>query len=99
MSTAGHLGGGAGDPGAPTINVKKRRRRAIWEVSELEIQERLPSTLRNIDGGPPDPRGGIRSPSGIRNVRCDQHRHDRKKVILLMGPSLPALSSVMADNP
>jgi hypothetical protein len=46
-------GAGAGDLGAPTINAKKRRRWAPWEVSELEIQERPPSTLRNINGGPP----------------------------------------------
>jgi hypothetical protein len=24
-----------------------------WEVPELEIQERPPSALKNIDGGPP----------------------------------------------
>jgi hypothetical protein len=27
------------------------------------------------------------------------HRHDRQNVILLTGPILPALSSVMADDP
>jgi hypothetical protein len=32
-------------------------------------------------------------------VRCGLHRHDRQKVILLMGPILPALSSVMDDDP
>jgi hypothetical protein len=32
-------------------------------------------------------------------VRCDPHRYDREKVILLTGPILPALSSVMADDP
>jgi hypothetical protein len=42
----GPLGGvGAEDLGAPTINAKKHRRWAPWEVSELEIRERTPSTL------------------------------------------------------
>jgi hypothetical protein len=71
----GPLGGaGAVDPGMPTINAKKHRRRAHkrpW---------------------------GFRSPSGVRKVRCDLHRRDRKMVILLTGPILPALSFVMADD-
>jgi hypothetical protein len=46
-------GARARDPGAPTINAKKRRWRAPWEVSELEIREHPPSTLENINGGPP----------------------------------------------
>jgi hypothetical protein len=47
------LGGArAVDPRVPTINAKKHRRWAPWEVPELEIQERPPSTLRNVDGGP-----------------------------------------------
>jgi hypothetical protein len=41
------------DPGAPTINVKKCQWRGPWEVPELEIQECPPSTLRNVDNGPP----------------------------------------------
>jgi hypothetical protein len=45
-------GGGAGDPGAPTINAKKHRWWAPWEVPQLEIRERRPLTLRNVDGGP-----------------------------------------------
>jgi hypothetical protein len=50
----GLLGGvEAGDPEASTINAKKCRRRSSWEVSELDIQERPPSILRNVDGGPP----------------------------------------------
>jgi hypothetical protein len=50
----GPLGGaGAGDSGALTINAKKHRWQAPWEVPELEIWERPPSTLRNVDGGPP----------------------------------------------
>jgi hypothetical protein len=32
----GPLGGGDGDPGAPTINAKKHRRRTPWEAV-LEI--------------------------------------------------------------
>jgi hypothetical protein len=49
----GPLGGvRAGDPGAPTINAKKCRWWAPWEVPEREIQEHPPSTLTNIDGGP-----------------------------------------------
>jgi hypothetical protein len=46
--------GGAGDIdfGAPTINAKKHRWRGPWEVLELKIRERPPSTLRNVNGGP-----------------------------------------------
>jgi hypothetical protein len=65
-------GAGAGDPGAPTINAKKHRRRAPREVPELKIQKRPPSTLRNIDGAPPRevPEMEIRErpPSTLRNV-------------------------------
>jgi hypothetical protein len=43
---------GARDPGAPTINAKKRQHRPPWEVSKLEIQECPPSMLRNVDDGP-----------------------------------------------
>jgi hypothetical protein len=46
-------GARAGDPEAPTINAKKRRWWGPWEVSELEIREHPPSTLGNVDGGPP----------------------------------------------
>jgi hypothetical protein len=50
----GPLGGvRAGDLGASTINARKYRRWAPWEVSELEIRECPPSTLENVDGGPP----------------------------------------------
>jgi hypothetical protein len=53
-STADPLGGArAGDMGMPTINAKKRRRRPPWEAV-LEIRERPPSMLENIDGGPPE---------------------------------------------
>jgi hypothetical protein len=55
----GGLSGGAGAEslGAPTINAKKHRRRAEMssvdprEVLELEVWERPPSMLRNIDSG------------------------------------------------
>jgi hypothetical protein len=48
----GPLVGADGDPIASTINVKKRRRWAPWEVPELEIRECPSLTLRNIDDGP-----------------------------------------------
>jgi hypothetical protein len=41
---------GAGGPGTPTINAKKHRRRGHLEVPKIKIQERPPSTLRNVDG-------------------------------------------------
>jgi hypothetical protein len=37
---------------APTINITNVDGGAPWEVPELEIQERPPSMLRNIDDGP-----------------------------------------------
>jgi hypothetical protein len=48
----GPLAGAYGDPGAPTNNVKMLMV-GPWEVLELEIQERPPSLLRNVDDGPP----------------------------------------------
>jgi hypothetical protein len=42
-----------------------------WEVPELPIRERPPSTLRNIDGGPrevPELKIRERPPSTLRNV-------------------------------
>jgi hypothetical protein len=47
----------------------------------------------------PWPPWGFRSPLGVRKVRCGLHRHDIKNVILLTGPILPALSSVVANDP
>jgi hypothetical protein len=41
-----------GGPEVPTINAKKRRWWAPWEAVP-EVQECPPSTLRNIDDGPP----------------------------------------------
>jgi hypothetical protein len=69
-------------------------------VPELEIQERPPSMLKNVDDRPPSPRrGGGGSPSGSKICVINLHRHDRQKVILLMCPILPALSPVMVDDP
>jgi hypothetical protein len=67
MSTVGPLGSGAGDPRAPTINIKKRRWQAPWQAMS-EIRGRPPSTQKNIDSGSPDPHGG----SGLhpRSERC-----------------------------
>jgi hypothetical protein len=53
----GPLGGAeAIDPGASTINAKKRRWRTPCDVPELEIWERSLSTLEDVDsdGGPSD---------------------------------------------
>jgi hypothetical protein len=48
----GPLGGaGVGDPGTPTINAKKRRRRATGRML-TEIQERPPSTRQTSMAGP-----------------------------------------------
>jgi hypothetical protein len=35
-----------------------------WEVPELEVRERLPSTLRNVDGGAPGGVGAVGSEVG-----------------------------------
>jgi hypothetical protein len=35
------------------MNVNERRLRAPCEVPELEIRERPPSTVRNVDSDPP----------------------------------------------
>jgi hypothetical protein len=40
------------DPEAPTINVKNVDSGPPCEMPELEIWERPPSLLRNVDGGP-----------------------------------------------
>jgi hypothetical protein len=46
----------------------------------------------------PTGRGSSPHPGSKRCI-VKLHRHDRQKVILLMGPILPALSSIMADEP
>jgi hypothetical protein len=61
------LAGAEGDPGAPTINVKERRRRGPrWVLPE--IQERPPSTRRNVDVSSEAPKGApvsISNPMGV----------------------------------
>jgi hypothetical protein len=47
----GPIGGGDGDPGAPTINAKKCRWRTPWEAVP-EVQEHPPSTLEMSMPGP-----------------------------------------------
>jgi hypothetical protein len=47
---AGPLGGGAGDPGAPSIKAKKHQRWAPWEVVP-NIRERPTSMLKDVDSG------------------------------------------------
>jgi hypothetical protein len=43
-----------------------------WEVPELEIRERPPSALRNIDGGPP---GGARAGDPeVPTINAKKHR-------------------------
>jgi hypothetical protein len=45
------------------------------------------------------PAGGSSPHPGSKRCVVNMHRHDRKKVILLTGPILSALSSVMAHDP
>jgi hypothetical protein len=52
----GPLGGGARDTGAPTINAKKRQRRAPWEEVP-EIWERPPSMQETSTAGAQAPVG------------------------------------------
>jgi hypothetical protein len=71
-------------------------------VPELEFRERPPSTLRNVNSGPPGgPRrgGGVGPHPGFMRCVINMHRHDKQKVILLTGLILSALSSVMAHDP
>jgi hypothetical protein len=69
----------------------------LREVPELEIQERPPSMLRNVDGGPLGPLG-VRSPSMIRKCVVT-YMENVEKVTLLMGLVLPLLSFVMSYDP
>jgi hypothetical protein len=71
-------GAGAGDPEVPTINIRKHRWQAPWEVLELKIREHPPSTLRNIDGGPPGRCQSWRSESG-------HHQHYKTSTAGLLG--------------
>jgi hypothetical protein len=43
--------------------------------------------------------GGSGPHPGSKRCVVNLHRHDRQKVILLTGPILPALSSVVANDP
>jgi hypothetical protein len=69
----GPLGGaGAEDPGASTINAKKHRWLAPWEVPELKIRERTLSTLKNVDDEPPE---GVRDEdSGASTINAKKHQ-------------------------
>jgi hypothetical protein len=69
------LAGADGDPGASTINIKKRQRQTPWEVSELEIRKRPPSTLRNVNDAPL--RGAGAGDPGVStiNVKNVDDRH------------------------
>jgi hypothetical protein len=60
------------DPGASTINAKKRQQRTPCEVPELEIQECPPSTLRNVDDGPLGGAGAI--DLGAPTINVIKHR-------------------------
>jgi hypothetical protein len=64
-------GVGAGDPGAPPINAKKRRRRPP-EVPKLKIRERPPSTLGNVNSGPPGGVGAADSEAPTINAKKHQ---------------------------
>jgi hypothetical protein len=56
------------DPGVPTINVKKCQWQGPWEVLELEILKRPPSTVKTSMMGTLAPTGGlvpIQDPRGV----------------------------------
>jgi hypothetical protein len=75
----GPLGGaGVEDPGVSTINAKKRRQWAPWEVSELKIQERPPSTQRNVNGGPLGGVGAEDPGAPTINAKKRQRRDPRR---------------------
>jgi hypothetical protein len=54
--------------------------------------------VKNVDGRPPGPHGGDLHP-GSKMCVVNLHRYDTEKVIMLTGPILLALSSVMTDDP
>jgi hypothetical protein len=72
----GPLGGvGAEDLEVSIINVRKHRRRTLWEVPELRIQERPPPTLRIDDCGAPLGGAGAGDPKASTiNVRKHRRR-------------------------
>jgi hypothetical protein len=91
----------AGDPRAHTINVKN-----IDDGPPGGARAGGPGAatinIKNVGGGPlGGPRGGGGSGPHLRSKRCvvNLHSHDRQKVILLTGPILSALSSIMAHDP
>jgi hypothetical protein len=97
ISTVGPMDGGVGESGASTINAK------MSTVGPLGGDARDPGALTiNIKKHrwcPPGPHGG----SGLhpRSEICvvNLHGYDTQKVILLIGPTFPALGPVMADDP
>jgi hypothetical protein len=64
----------AGDPGPPTINVRKHRWRAHWEVPELNIREHPPSTIENVDDEAPGRCQSWRSGSA-------NHQHQKMSMV------------------
>jgi hypothetical protein len=73
MLTADPLGrAGVEDQGVSTTNAKKHRRRVPWEASELEIQERPPSMLYNVDDAPLGGAGG--EDPGASTTNAKKHR-------------------------
>jgi hypothetical protein len=44
-----------------------------WEILELEVRERPPSMLRNVDDGPP-PGGPIAGDLGALTINAKKHR-------------------------
>jgi hypothetical protein len=59
LSMIGPLGGGAEDPGAPTINIKNIDGDPPW-LAVLEIREHPPSTQKMLMAGPLG--GGVGDP-------------------------------------
>jgi hypothetical protein len=65
-------GAGARDPGVFTINARKCRRQAPWEMPELGIREHPPSMQENVDGGPPGVLTENPGVSTINTRKCRQ---------------------------
>jgi hypothetical protein len=64
-----------------------------------EDPECPPSTLKNVNGSALGPRGCFSPHSGSERCGVTYIGMVEKKVILLTGLILPALSSVMTDDP